>query len=190
MAYKDKKKEKATARAYREAHKEQKKDYDLAHRQEANARKQVNRQAHPEKRKAYRQTRREEENARSRAHHQDHREEDNARDRAYYLANQEQEQARSRAYRSALMTEARKVLGNKCACPGCEVSEPAFLTIDHINGRPKGSSNRKTMAVFEARASGWDKTKFQILCWNCNMTKRDLCFCPVHQADPGEVREL
>lgn len=80
--------------------------------------------------------------------------------------------------------DALRILGNKCACPGCEVSEPAFLTVDHINGRTKGSRGKNAAA--EAKASGWDKTKFQILCRNCNFAKRDLGFCPVHQIDPGE----
>ena len=185
MSYKDKEKEKANSQAYREAHREEKRAYDLAHRQEASARRQADRQAHPGKRKAHRLAHREEENAKSRARHQAHREQDNAKDRAYYLAHVEQEKARSRNYRPALMAEALRVFGNTCACPGCEVSEPAFLTIDHINGRPKGSRGQRMMAILEAKASGWDKTQFQILCYNCNCAKRDRGFCPVHQRDPG-----
>ena len=102
---------------------------------------------------------------------------------AYYYRHHEQRKAYMRKFDQALKAEALRALGSKCACPGCEVSEPRFLTIDHIYGRSKTS--RKD-AVEEARASRWDKTKFQILCWNCNMSKRDSGFCPVHQTDPGQ----
>ena len=82
----------------------------------------------------------------------------------------------------SLKAEALRVLGNKCACPGCEVSESAFLTIDHIHGRPKGSHDKSSL--LHAKRSGWDKTLFQILCYNCNCAKRDRGFCPVHQSAP------
>ena len=149
----------------------------------------------------YRQTHQEAIQARRRAHYQAHKEELNARDRAYHLANLEQERARSRAYaelhreeiaarltayRKKLVVEALRALGSKCACPGCGVSEPVFLTIDHIQGHPKGPKSKgpKKSPIAEAKASGWDKTKFQILCFNCNCAKKDRGFCPVHQKDP------
>mgnify|MGYP001588019203 CR=1 FL=1 len=103
--------------------------------------------------------------------------------RANHQAHRNQERVQKRFYHDTLIAEALRRLGNKCACPGCEVAEPMFLTIDHIDGRPKGT-RRTRLAANEAKASGWDKTKFQILCWNCNMSKRDLGFCPVHQNKP------
>lgn len=142
--------------------------YYLSHREEAKTSTRMWRQAHPEQVKAIRRT-----------YLLAHREELAAKSRAYHLAHREQQNARSLAYDKALTTEGLRIFGDKCACPGCEVREPVFLTIDHINGRPKGS--RKN-ALLEARASGWDKTKFQILCMNCNFAKRDRGFCPVHQA--------
>ena len=95
----------------------------------------------------------------------------------------QREKVRAVAYRQTMIAQALRILGSKCACPGCGVSERAFLTIDHIHGRSKGSRHS---AVLEAKIGGWDKAKFQILCWNCNMSKRDRGFCPVHQADPGQ----
>ena len=106
-----------------------------------------------------------------------HREQWNADGRAWKHAHPVEIKASKRAYDEAIFAQALRILGSKCACPGCEVSEPAFLTIDHINGRPKGP---KKDPLHEARASGWDKTRFQILCWNCNCAKRDRGFCPVH----------
>ena len=120
------------------------------------------------------------------AWYQNHPDRKKVHNRRYNLTHQEQNNARYRAYELALKAEALRVLGNKCACPGCGISEPLFLTIDHINGRPKGS--RKD-PVLEAKASGWDKTKFQILCMNCNFTKRDRGFCPVHQKRSEETND-
>jgi 5-methylcytosine-specific restriction endonuclease McrA len=105
---------------------------------------------------------------------------------AYRHSNREHRNAHNRAYALAryatLRADALRILGNKCACPGCEVSELLFLTIDHIHGREKGSMSS---ALLEAWRSGWDKTKFQILCANCNQAKRDRGFCPVHQIAPA-----
>ena len=102
---------------------------------------------------------------------------------AHYFLHWEERKAQRRAYRPAIFKEALKHLGDKCACPGCEVSEPAFLTIDHIHGRTKGIRKE---AVNEARDSGWDKTQFQILCYNCNCSKKYRAFCPVHQRKQEE----
>ena len=124
---------------------------------------------------------REEEKTRSRTYAQTHPEQQKAKHRAYYLANLQKAKAYDLAYDQTLRAEAQQFLGSICACPGCGVSEPLFLTIDHINGRPKGP---RRDARLEARDSGWDKTKFQMLCWNCNYIKRDHGFCRVHQTAP------
>ena len=125
---------------------------------------------------------REDKNARARAHYATNREERKASRRANYQLNAETQKASQRAYWGTLKADALRILGSRCACPGCDVSEPAFLTIDHINGRPKGSRKKP---VREARASGWDKNQFQILCFNCNGAKKDRGFCPVHQTAPS-----
>ena len=152
MAYKDPKK----AKAWRQGHQEQIK-----------ASAKVYRQDHREITRAYR-----------RNYRQAHKEQEAARSRAYNQRHREEERARKRAYGRAIFDQALRILGSKCRCPGCDESEPLFLTIDHIHGRPKGL--RKD-ALLEAKRSGWDTTKFQILCANCNFAKRDKGFCPVHQ---------
>jgi hypothetical protein len=133
-------------------------------------------------RRDYRQANLEHMRALDRSWRDAHREKRNAQNRAWSQAHPERHRTRSRNRYQALRAEALRILGSKCACPGCEVSEPPFLTIDHINGRPKG---RRKDAITEAKASGWDKTKFQILCANCNFAKSARAFCPVHQKAPG-----
>ena len=123
---------------------------------------------------------------------------DPAKKRAYYQAKAQKARALvyrqkhrlkkniyGRDYHQILLAEARRTLGNKCACPGCEVSDPWFLTVDHIHGKPKGTQ-RGHSAAYEAKVSGWDKTKFQILCFNCNCAKSNRGFCPVHQTEPRQ----
>ena len=118
--------------------------------------------------------------ASTRAYRQAHWEQRRTKEQAYQQNHPGQARARKTAFRHRLLAEALRVLGDMCACPGCGVSEPLFLTIDHIHGRPKGP---RRSPLNEARASGWDRTKFQILCMNCNFAKRDRGFCPVHQKD-------
>ena len=142
-----------------------------------------------EKRRAY-----------NRAYYQATRQKRNVQHRASYQANRQKELRRSAAYKlthqaeqrkyrqkhpddwrkrhESLFADAMKFLGDKCACPGCGISEPAFLTIDHIIGRPRGT---KAYGPRDAKRAGWDKSLFQVLCANCNFAKRDRGFCPVHQ---------
>ena len=171
----NKERRKAYSRAYYRAHWEEQKArnraYDEAHREEKKAYDQVYRQVHKEKLAE-----------KSRARRQAYLPRYAAREQAYRQTHREQRKAIGQAYKEALKAEALRNLGSKCACPGCEVAEPRFLTIDHILGH----ANRRNYPVMEAKASGWDKTKFQVLCWNCNMAKRDRGFCPVHQKDPGQ----
>ena len=160
MPWKDKEKRKVSQKIYRDAHRQEihakARVYTLAHREERKVYTLLYRQAHPDKLRA-----------KARAHREIHRNQLTASQRARY---------------QALIAEAFRVLGHICVCPGCGVSETAFLTIDHINGRPKGLRRNGWK---EAQASGWDKTTFQIMCANCNHAKSDRGFCPVHQTDTG-----
>lgn len=94
------------------------------------------------------------------------------------------EETRSAALRSyykrsrEVKAEMIEVYGGKCAC--CGESNPAFLTLDHKDGRPPahrrsdnyGSRNNKTgfKLWMIARKEGWPDT-YQILCFNCNCAR-------------------
>jgi hypothetical protein len=63
-----------------------------------------------------------------------------------------------------------------CAC--CEESEPAFLTIDHINGGGrKHTDSIKTTLYNWLKRNGFP-AGFQTLCWNCNSAKHIYGSCP------------
>ena len=76
----------------------------------------------------------EKQKANKRAFHRSHRAEESAYQRVRRQAHPGEHAAYMRRYNQAVTAEAMQVLGGKCACTGCEVSEPAFLTIDHIHG--------------------------------------------------------
>jgi hypothetical protein len=69
-------------------------------------------------------------------------------------------------------------LGGRCVC--CGITEIDFLAIDHIHGgglkdlRERGIGNTE-VAV---RMDNFDRTKYQILCHNCNMAKGFIGYCP------------
>lgn len=78
-----------------------------------------------------------------------------------------------RAAHLDLRSKVLSFLGGECAC--CHVSEPTFLTVDHVNN--DGSSLRKTdhcgTPHFYKRllSKTLDIHPYQILCWNCNYSK-------------------
>jgi hypothetical protein len=74
-----------------------------------------------------------------------------------------------RALRASVITS----FGGKCACCG-ELSS-SFLTIDHLHD--DGNSSRKqesfgSAGFYRGLLDGtMDRSRFQILCWNCNFSK-------------------
>lgn len=77
-----------------------------------------------------------------------------------------------------LFKQVLEMYGTSCKC--CQESNPAFLTVDHINN--DGHIERKT----NFRSNSYSKllkqkrTDIQILCWNCNCAKQRIGTCP-HQ---------
>ena len=67
----------------------------------------------------------------------------------------------------------------ECQCSKCPYPKPGmqFLSLDHINGR--GEHDRKV----RRRLYQWIKNEkfpsgFQVLCFNCNLGKRQNLICP------------
>lgn len=78
-------------------------------------------------------------------------------------------QAKRRKNRKELVI---KHYGCKCSCPNCPETNPAFLTVDHIDSN--GSNHR----IYGKRAGGDAlynliiksnfPPEYRLLCWNCN----------------------
>jgi hypothetical protein len=85
---------------------------------------------------------------------------------------------------AAVRAEMVTVYGGRCACPGCDETDPMFLTLDHVDGRPPEHANRRLGSMtghklyMWARRNGWPKT-LQLLCFNCNCGRaRNGGVCP------------
>lgn len=74
----------------------------------------------------------------------------------------------------------------KCACKKCPYPQPgiSFLSLDHING--KGDHTRSIRRrLYQWIKSNSFPTGFQVLCYNCNLGKRNNKNCPHLEA--GEM---
>src|SRR5271166_6393541 len=82
----------------------------------------------------------------------------------------------SKDYRAAIRAEFIAAYGGKCQCPGgCNVTEPAFLGLDHTFGG--GSRHRRQTRTqgykmyLLLREQGWPKDRYRLMCWNCNFSR-------------------
>jgi hypothetical protein len=111
-----------------------------------------------------------------------------ARRREWYANNPENRAKRlasNKAGNDAMRQEVLLAYGHHCACPGCEVIEAEFLTLDHSNN--DGAEERKATQLFggiqfyrHVRKLGFPQDRYQLLCWNCNLAKHIYGQCP-HQ---------
>lgn len=93
---------------------------------------------------------------------------------------QRESQARTR---KRLRDEMIEAYGGRCACKWCPETNPAFLTLDHING--DGKAHRKEVgshSYADLRRRGWPQDGYRLLCWNCNALTRYSRVCP-HETD-------
>jgi hypothetical protein len=84
----------------------------------------------------------------------------------------------NRAYRSEVRDKVIQGYGSKCSC--CGLSDPRFLTLDHVNNdgaaerRAIGNRNERSCSsysVYSRALSEHFPPRFQLLCWNCNCAK-------------------
>jgi len=78
-----------------------------------------------------------------------------------------------------LMNEIIDRYGGKCVC--CGETRREYLSIDHVNGN--GSKQRREIGKSSQGLHYWLKQNnypegFQVLCFNCNMGKRNYSVCP------------
>lgn len=74
--------------------------------------------------------------------------------------------------------------GNKCNCPGCEVTEPHFLALDHVDGGGKKHREKfGTIGIYMDVIRRGFPSEFQLLCHNCNQAKGYYGECPHAQVN-------
>lgn len=91
------------------------------------------------------------------------------------------ENAYQRSRTALLKAEFVAAYGGACTC--CGERETAFLTCDHVNGRPEEHARRRFGGVrlyAAAKREGYPSA-YTVLCFNCNSAKYILGECP-HKA--------
>lgn len=92
--------------------------------------------------------------------------------------------------RAKIKLEVIEAYGGVCTC--CGISEPVFLTIDHIHN--DGAAHRRELTksgkkdIYRVlKAEGYPKDRFQLLCYNCNCAKQHNGVCP-HKNEPKQTK--
>lgn len=73
--------------------------------------------------------------------------------------------------------------GRLCSC--CGVDDERFLTIDHIFG--DGKNDRNSLYA-RLKKMGFPKDRYQVLCWNCNIAKKQNPQCPHKDIDEAQLK--
>lgn len=95
---------------------------------------------------------------------------------------------RSARERAALKVEMIEAFGSKCCC--CDENNPAFLTLEHKERVHHKQQKRKCHQLMrDAKRDGWDRTKYEMLCFNCNCAKEHQGECP-HRSGITAEQEL
>src|ERR1022692_3922959 len=95
-----------------------------------------------------------------------------SRFKEYDDRNRERQKGKTRSYNARVRAIIIELLGGECV--RCHFTDPRALQVDHVNGG--GSKERKSTTrgfyhvVLENHLS--KKTKYQLLCANCNWIKR------------------
>jgi len=109
--------------------------------------------------------------------------------KAWYKKNRkrilEQRRKYRRTYFKRLKDEVYEAYGGyKCQCPGCRVTEPLFLTLDHVKNNAKKilklhGNERGMKQLLWIKKNGFPKGMFLVMCWNCNCGRaRNGGVCP------------
>lgn len=99
--------------------------------------------------------------------------------KAYYAENLKHLATIRRTERANTRAEVLSAYGDRCTC--CGEDRPQFLTIDHIDS--SGAAHRRVIQGGSGfyrwlRKHGFPKDNFQLLCFNCNLSKGHYGACP------------
>lgn len=99
--------------------------------------------------------------------------------RSKYMRTRDERLKRDQELRYLQKLKTFEMYGNKCACCGEDKKE--FLCIDHIQGG--GAEERREYGcciLDHVKKQGYPKDKYQLLCYNCNMSLAFMGYCPHH----------
>jgi len=82
-------------------------------------------------------------------------------------------------YRKRTRDQMIEAYGGRCACRNCPETNPAFLTLEHINRDGKEHRAKVGSHTYaDLRRRGWPQEGYTLLCWNCNALQRFGKTCP------------
>jgi len=89
----------------------------------------------------------------------------------YYARNADRIKSQKKEYQQRIKVEVLSNYGGCCAV--CGITDPAFLTIDHVNGggKQQRTKNHSVRSVYSFLRRNGFPLGFQILCWNHNWLK-------------------
>jgi len=111
---------------------------------------------------------------------QNNRDKYNQMAKMWYQKNRDKCNQSQREKRHRLKNEVIDAYGGKCAC--CGETRKEYLSIDHVNGN--GNKHKREIGAGNSEdLYRWLKQNdypegFQVLCFNCNMGKRNFSVCP------------
>lgn len=101
----------------------------------------------------------------------------NTRARERYQERLEWERNKSTAKHRRSRLKVLEHYGRRCYCPGCSVTTPEFLAVEHIHGG--GSAHRKKVYnIYAWLIRNNFPEGFELLCHNCNCAKGFYGNCP------------
>ena len=114
---------------------------------------------------------------------QDNKERNREKSREWYRNNKERgREINSKSHKKVKLLALQKYSGLKPNCACCKEEQEGFLTIDHINN--DGGNHRKKINrgggvsfYYWLKLNGYPKG-FQVLCFNCNISKSLYGQCP------------
>ena len=85
-----------------------------------------------------------------------------------------------RTWSNNLKNRVYDLLGRECSCIGCDVTDMAFLCIDHIIPKKyvRGINSDSREVYREVLAHPDPRSLFRVFCHNCNMATRNYHPCP------------
>ena len=147
--------------------------YKISHKEESHTYEAARYANNKKDRKAYRAAHLKEERIRHAKWYLTNRVQIQSKQRVYIANHKDERNTHYIAYRMGLKLAAYVILGNKCAWPGCAITDPDMLNIEHINN--DGHEHRKSIGgstIYSQIIGGSCPFDVQLMCGGHNQKKK------------------
>jgi hypothetical protein len=108
---------------------------------------------------------------------EDNKEKIKTQSKEYRDRKKEESSLYSKQYNADTKTKFLELYGHYCHCPGCDITERDFLTIEHVNGQV-GKKKETTNGALRRAIDTYPNPEYTVLCWNCNQSTKGGKVCP------------